>query len=355
MTLSGISVLWLRPPKGDHISVGRQRLAEHLQSRGADVELRGVTADTAKDVARNGPEADVVIGTTRSGALVGLAAKVRHGVPLIVDHVDPIRQFYDTAPTYLAAPVHIAESTAFRLADHICWVTKDDAPRVQRWGTSYTKTTLGVPFRKFSEPPQQAVSAARGVLRSKTLRSRLAVYVGGLEPIYKVEKMVAGFRRTDNWSLVVLGDGSKAEFVEAAAADSDQIIYPGTVPHEHVPGYLHHADIGVCLADERTVKVLEYAAARLPILHADGHAADRFGDLVRTVAPRQLPISRALDSVAEWPDWKLDEMQAYARERDWSRVADVYAEAVGRVAAPTPVPEPEPTPTEELATDGRGG
>jgi len=39
-------VLWLTPDKPDNISVGRQRIADHLETRGFDVTLRGTTPRT---------------------------------------------------------------------------------------------------------------------------------------------------------------------------------------------------------------------------------------------------------------------------------------------------------------------
>lgn len=321
-------VLWLRPPKGDYLSVGRHRIADELNVRGYSVTVRDVTRATAREVLRDGPQADVVVGTTRAGALIGAFVKLRFGTPLVIDHIDPIRQFHASAPPWLSVPVHCAESLAFRLADHVCWVTEDDSPRVKRWGRSVTRTTLGVPFERFAEPPESVVEKANRRLSDYDLENRLAIYVGGLEPVYNIDALLDGVEHAEGWSLLVIGDGTQAENVREAAESRSDVIYPGVVPHEDVPGYLRLADVAVNLADERTVKVIEYAAAGLPVVHARGRAADRFGELVRhtTLEPRR--IANALDDAVSRPRTHIEEMQQYSKRRDWGEVANVYELAI---------------------------
>jgi len=321
-------VLWLRPPKGDHLSVGRHRIADELGTRGFTVTVRDVTRSTASEVLRDGPRADIIVGTTRAGAIVGTLAKLRFGTPLIVDHIDPIRQFHAVSPPWLSVPVHCAESLTFHLADHVCWVTKDDSPRVRRWGQAMTRTTLGVPFDQFATPSTSVVSKADRRLADYDLNNRVAVYVGGLEPVYNIDALLDGVERAEGWTLVVLGDGSQATDVEAAVASRADVIYLGSVPHDEVPGYLRIADVAINLADERTVKVIEYAAAGLPVVHVAGSAANRFGELVKhtTLEPRR--IAGALDEAIAWPQKFIDEMQRYAQQRDWGKVATAYEEAI---------------------------
>jgi len=302
-----------------------------LRRRGYVVEVRNAPFSQGRDIIEDAGEYDAIIGTTRAGALLGAMAKLRHGTPLIVDHIDPIRQFHDTEPPWLSYPVHAAESAVFRLADHVCWVTADDSPRVRRWGRRYTQTALGVDFDAFARPTPEAVDAAASRLSGLALRSRVAVYIGGLEPIYNLEALLDGMRAAERWSLLVLGEGSLEQDIEAAAKADDSLHYLGSVPHEHVPGYLHHADVGVCLADERTVKVLEYAAARLPVVHVNGTAADRFGELVQHVRLDARSIAGGLDDAANWPSGRLDEMQRHARDRDWERVTEAYDLALAEV------------------------
>jgi len=313
---------WLRPAKPENISVGRHQVADRLRDRGIDVEVKPATRTTAARLRRE--DVDVVIGTTRAGALIGGACKLLRGTPLVVDHIDPIRQFYDTAPSWLARPVHAGESAAFALADHVCYVTSEDGPRVERWARSSSKTTLGVDFGRFADPSEQSVARATAALSDHRLDEHVAIYVGGLETTYNISSLLDALELADGWTLLVLGDGSLSELVR----QSEHAIHLGTVPYRDVPGYLRLADVGVNLADERTLKVLEYAAARLPIVHAAGRVADRFGDLVVPTASDPHAIAKALDEAVGMRAEALDKMQRHARERDWEVVADVYEAAI---------------------------
>ncbi len=53
------------------------------------------------------------------------------------------------------------------------------------------------------------MSDVRTSLEEKAGKGKnIAIYVGGLEPLYNVESMLDGIELLDNWTLVVLGTGS---------------------------------------------------------------------------------------------------------------------------------------------------
>lgn len=112
MSADRLRVLWLTPDKPENISVGRRRIAEQLRQQGYDVTLRGTTLRTLLAALRERGQYDLVIGTTRAGAIAGTILTLVDG-PLIVDHVDPIRQFETTHPWWLSGPVRWLEQFAF--------------------------------------------------------------------------------------------------------------------------------------------------------------------------------------------------------------------------------------------------
>jgi len=323
-------VCWLTPDKPETISVGRRRIADCLDADGFDVTLRGTTPRTVRETLRERSGYDAVVGTTRSGALAGLSTKAL-GTPLVVDHVDPIRQFETTHPRWLATAVRLAENVAFRVADHVLYVYAEEAPRVHRYARAATKTDLGVAYDRFADPPEGVRDRARSRLEAEGVEGPTVVYVGGLEPIYHVGAMLDAARHLDDWTLVVLGTGSLEPAVERAASDHENVVFLGTVSHEDVPGYLHAADVGVSLVDDpHTLKVLEYGAAGLGVVQARGRAEERFGDHVAYAAPTGADVARAVREVGERAD--AEAFRAFVRQFDYERVADDYARVLRGVA-----------------------
>ncbi|AEH36964.1 glycosyltransferase [Halopiger xanaduensis] len=333
-TRPSTAVLWLTPDKPEDISVGRRRIADHLEESGVDVTLRGTTPKTVLQSLRDAGQYDVVAGTTRAGAIAGTAIKLATGTPLIVDHIDPIRQFETNNPRWLAEIVRRLENVAFRVADRVLYVYDEETPRVGRFGT-VTKTALGVDFDRFAYPDPEVVERAESALEG-TVAENVAIYVGGLEPIYHIRDLLAAATQLDeSWTLLVLGTGSLSEQIERAAAAHENIVYPGTVPHEDIPGYLRAADVGVCLVDDpHTLKVLEYGAAGLPTVQVRGRAEERFDGLVEFCDPTPDSIARAIERAEEETDSMrgkqsmTTELQSFAREFDWAEIAETYKNTI---------------------------
>ncbi|MFD1512912.1 glycosyltransferase [Halomarina rubra] len=323
-------VCWLTPDKPEHISVGRRRIADCLEADGFDVTLRGTTPATLRETLGERSRYDVVVGTTRSGALAGLTTRAL-GTPLVVDHVDPIRQFETTHPRWLATGVRLAENVAFRVADHVLYVYEEEARRVRRYARAATKTDLGVSFERFADPPADVVERARSRLAEAGVEGNVLVYVGGLEPIYHVEAMLDAARHLDDWTFVVLGAGSLESTVERAAREHENVVFLGTVDHAAVPGYLHAADVGVSLVDDpHTLKVLEYGAAGLGVVQARGRAEERFGEHVAYADPTGPDVARAVREAGERADSAA--FRAFVEQFDYERVAATYGKVLEAVA-----------------------
>lgn len=327
-----VRVLWLTPDKPASISVGRARLGDHLESMGFTVELRGTTATTVARSLRERGRYDVVVGTTRLGAIAGVLVSTVHGIPLVVDHIDPIRQLYETAPWPVAAAVDRLERLAFRFADRVLYVYDEEEDRIAARTEALEQTALGVDVDRFADPPADVVAAAREDIGDPP--GQIAVYIGGLEPIYNVEALLSSAEHLPDWTLLVIGTGSLESEVSAAAGASDNVRYLGSVPHDQVPGYLQLADVGISLVDDpHTLKVLEYGAAGLPVVQLAGRAAARFGDRVVYCEAEPAAIAAAIRRAADRDGTALRE---FVRAFDWARLAETYAHAITTVKYGSP-------------------
>lgn len=327
MSDEGPRVRWFAPDKPENISVGRQRIATHLQNYGFSVDLSGTTVGIVRHALRVREQYDVVIGTTRAGAIAGTAVGCITGKPVIVDHVDPIRQLRETHSWPIAWFVQVTEDFAFTLADTVMYVYEGECARVSRYATETVKTNLGVEYERFANPNPEIVESARDRLDDLSIRDKVAIYVGGLEPIYHIEELLAAMANLPDWSLVMIGDGSLRDAVGDAAAKHETVLYLGTVPHEAVPGYLRAADVGISLVDDPyTLKVLEYGAAGLPVVQAAGRAEDRFGSMVEYCDPIPVEIADAIHRAGD--QGRNGELKSFAADFDWEEIADDYREAI---------------------------
>ncbi len=144
----------------------------------------------------------------------------------------------------------------------------------------------GVDPRLFADP------APLPPERTAALDGRFVIaFVGSLKPWHGIDLLVARFRRLaarlPEAHLLVLGDGPAAAEVAALAAElgSDRVTAPGAVPHDRVPAWLRHADVGVAPYPElddfyfSPMKVVEYQAAGLPVVASDlGHLRRQIED-----------------------------------------------------------------------------
>lgn len=323
-------VLWHTPDKPKNISVGRQRIADHLEDNGFDVTIRGTTVMTVLRSLRERNKYEAIVGTTRAGAFAGVLLKYLYQCPLVVDHVDPIRQFEKTHPRWLATLVRVLEGVSFSLANHVMYVYDEEHDRIERRADDLDETDLGVETKRFNNPDSEVVSMAKGEVGDLVDENNIVVYIGGLEPIYHIKELLAAMSHLSKWSLVVIGDGSHRDVVTNAADENENIHYLGTVPYEQIPGYLQVADVGVSLVnDPNTLKILEYGVSGLSVVQLEGRARRRFGDLVEYTDPNPDCIAEAIQHAGEnGPDGNL---QALASEFDWKDIADDYAEAITSV------------------------
>ena len=272
---------------------------------------------------------DAIIGTTRAGAIAGTLVGRVTRKPVVVDHIDPIRQFRETNPPFISASVQIAENISFALADLVLYVYEEEYDRVTRYASENMKTELGVDYRRFENPDSEVIDTVEKQLDEIEFRKNVVIYVGGLEPIYHIKKMLKAMTNLPDWSLIVLGEGSLREMVEEVDVSQENVHYLGLVPHETIPGYLHEADVGVSLVDDPyTLKVLEYGAAGLSVVQASGLAEERFRGQVEYADLDPQSIAEAIERAGEREG---EQLQSLVSEFDWNKIAGDYADALKSV------------------------
>lgn len=314
-------ILWLTPDKPDNISVGRSRVAHHLCEFGYEVTVRGTTPSTLLASLRERGTYDAVVGTTRAGAIGGTLVSLVHRCPLVVDHIDPISQFLETHPAWLARFVELAENLAFTRSAATLFVYESERARVERYASETVKTALGVDYDKFAAPSEEVLRAGRDLLPEDRQRP-IIVYIGGLEPLYNVDAMLEAGSRLDRGSLIVVGTGSLEATVERTAELHDSVHYLGVIPHETVPGLLATCDVGLSLVDDpHTLKIMEYGAAGLPVVQLDGQARRRFGDRLTYTDSSPSSVRAAINSAANCDP---EPLQSFVQQFDWRDIARTY-------------------------------
>lgn len=314
-------ILWLTPDKPDNISVGRSRVAHHLCEFGYEVTVRGTTPSTVLASLRERGAYDAIVGTTRAGAIGGTFVSLVHQCPLVVDHIDPLSQFLETHPTWLARFVELAENLAFTRSAATLFVYESERTRVEKYASKTVKTALGVDYGRFATPSEEVLRAGRDLLPEDRQRP-IMVYVGGLEPMYNVDAMLEAGARLDPGSLIIAGTGTLEPTVKRTAERHDSIHYLGLIPHETVPGLLATCDVGLSLVDDpHTLKILEYGAAGLPVVQLDGRARRRFGDRLTYTDGSPASVRAAIISAANCDP---EPLQSFVRQFDWRDIAKTY-------------------------------
>lgn len=321
-------ILWLTPDKPDNISVGRSQIAHQLRRFGYKITVRGTTPSTLLMSLREGGGYNGIIGTTRAGAIGGTIINFVYDCPLVVDHIDPISQFKQTNPMWLARFVEAAENISFIRSAITLFIYESERARVEEYASKVVKTALGVDYDRFATPDQEILIAGRDLL-PEDLQRPITIYLGGLEPMYNIESMLEVGAELDTGSLIIAGAGSLESTVERAAGCHGSVHYLGAVPHETVPGLLTACDVGLSLVDDpHTLKILEYGAVGLPVVQLDGQARQRFGDLLTYTDTSPSSIRAAIISAV---DHDPEPLQSFVQQFDWRDIARTYDKALTTV------------------------
>lgn len=332
-------VLWLRPSKGDEISVRRQRIAEHLEEKGikADiVDVSGSDVFYAVKTALTG-DYDVILGNVRMGLYVGYPLARALGTPFVADVSDPISDISDL-PGPLFRFFEWYEWAVLARADARMFTYRETLEEARRRGIDGIQVPNAVDFERFAYPEADAVEESASILDAEGVdRERpIAMYIGGFSEEYHIVDIIDAARTTPDWEFVFVGLGEQEELVKQVASELDNVSYPGAFEYRLIPGFLAHAMVGFCFKDaEQPLKINEYGAAGLVAIAQAGELSERFTDEeVCFVDPTGDRIHDALTTLAADRDLARrfgDRLQARAEEVSWGEIAAQYYEVLHEI------------------------
>lgn len=164
--------------------------------------------------------------------------------------------------------------------------------------------------------------------------SPIAVYVGAIASWFDVALLSGCAAKLPGVTFVVIGPVD-TDVSKLAGLANVRLL--GRRPYDALPGYLHHADVGLipfkrnALVDGVSpIKLYEYLACGLPVV------ATRWAELARVDPPAALcddavQFTAAVRTVLDNTDTRGDCAQrvAFARAADWDARLDVMLDAVG--------------------------
>jgi len=328
-------VLWLRPSKGENISVRRERIAEELRKRGYEIDIcdaSGLDALRAAKQAITG-DYDVIAGNVRMGLYLGFPLARLLQKPFLGDVSDPISDINEL-PNPLFRLLEWYEWQALARANATAFVYESTHQKALKRGMDdAVKLPNAVNFNQFADPKSEVVNAVREILSQEgvNLEKPVAIYIGIFSPNYCIEEMLETAEYAPDWEFVFVGEGQLEGAVEAAANNVENVYYPGAFPYRLMPGFLSLADIGFCFKDaEQPLKLKEYGAAGLPIIVRPGELSKWYSqDELVFVDPIPQAIADRLNSLAtdeELYESYSEASRKIATEWNWTEIADGYDE-----------------------------
>lgn len=333
-------ILWLRPSKGEHISIRRERIAEKLKAQGHEVVIEDASGTDLLSAARTAlrGDFDVIAGNVRIGLYAGYPLARLLRTPFLGDVSDPISDI-ESLPDPLFAFFEWYEWQVLERADAAVFTYESSYREAKRRGIDGTKLPNAVDYDLFADPDNGAVSEAREILRETgvNLNHPLAIYIGVFEESYCIEEILAAARETPEWEFLFLGEGRLAEAVRDAAATAENVHYPGAFEYHLMPGFLAHADVGFCFKDaEQPLKLKEYGAAGIPAIVRPGALEQWYDDdQLLFVEPEPAAISAELERLAVDEDRRRQygqALQQHASGYSWDDIAEEYNRLFEQIA-----------------------
>lgn len=331
--MSTIRILWLRPSRGDHVSIRRERIANHLREGGLKVDIQDASGVDAIDAIRRAVrcEYDVIAGNVRMGLYIGypLARLLRK--PFVGSVSDPLSDI-DDLPAPLFRLLAWYEWQALARAEG-CSFTYESSYReaLDRGIDHARRLPNAVDYELFDDPAEEVVAETRGILESEGVDfdAPIAIYIGLFADHYYITEILDAAADTPDWQFLFVGEGELAPEVREAAADLDNVFYPGAFDYELMPGFLAHAAAGFCFKDaEQPLKLKEYGAAGLPTIAQPGELQAFYGETeLLFVKPQGQEIAETLVELS--PDRRKaygEALRERAAESSWEEIADGFRE-----------------------------
>ncbi len=328
-----MNVLWLRPSKGDNISVRRERIAEELRERGYSIDICDATGIDALGAIKQAVagDYDVIAGNVRIGLYLGFPLARLLRTPFLGDVSDPVSDI-DDLPGPLFRFFEWYEWQALKRADAAVFVYESTYQEaLERGIDDAVKLPNAVNYELFAEPDEEAVQGARETLEREGMdfEKPIAMYLGVLTSHYCIEEILDAAEVASDWVFVFIGEGPLEAEVQQRASELDNVYYPGAFEYRLMPGFLAHADVGFCFKDaEQPLKLKEYGAAGLPIIARPGELSKWYGqDDLAFVEAEPGAVADMLEKLQQ--DKAMSEVYAeagreIAGEWSWAEIADGY-------------------------------
>ena len=337
-----MKVLWLRPSKGENISVRRERIASELRSRGYDIDIVNTSSLDAVGAIREAisGDYDIIAGNVRIGLYIGFPLARLLRTPFLGDVSDPITDI-DYLPEPLFWFFQWYEWQVLKRSDAAVFVYESTYRKALERGIEDAhRLPNAVDYDAFADPDSQAVREAGELLEREgvDLRNPVAIYIGVFSPRYEIETMLATAEERSDWEFVFVGEGTLETAVQRAAENSDNVYYPGAFEYRLMPGFLSYAQVGFCFKDaEQPLKLKEYGAAGLPIVARPGELSRFHGDdELIFVKPEPAAIAETLTTLQEDEELRAqyaEASRAIASEWSWETIADGYDDCFTAIAS----------------------
>ena len=333
-------ILWLRPSKGDNISVRRERIAAELRDRGHHIDIRDATGWDAVGAIKQAvtKEYDLIAGNVRVGLYLGypLARILRK--PILGDVSDPISDI-----NYLPEPFFRIfewyEWFVLNRVDAAVFVYQSTYDEATERGIQHAiKLPNAVDYEAFAEPEDEVVTEAGDILTAKgvDIQKPIAVYIGVFSPRYKIRQILATADFATDWEFVFIGEGRLEPEVQEAAQNTENVYFPGAFDYRLMPGFLSHADVGFCFKDaEQPLKLKEYGAAGIPTIVRPGELSYFYTEEELVfIKPEPHKIADTLTKLATDEDLYYKYAKAgrtIATKWSWDEIAAKYEELFDKI------------------------
>ena len=295
------------------------------------------SAAALSGILRNRPDVVVMEGTGVAGGAAVVAARLLTGVPYVVSSGDAVGPYLGRISPWLSAPGRVYERLLCRLsAGYIGW-----SPYLVGRAITLGARRGMTAAHWCSEGPvsEQERHARRAQTRRRLGIPETALVVGLVGSLKWNQKrryaygleLIEAIRRTtrDDLRVLIVGDGTGRQRLEARAGGDSRVLLPGAVPRPQVASMLAAMDVASLpqSLDEvgalrYTTKLTEYVAAMVPVVTG------------------QLPVAYDLDDgwmwriagAAPWDQHYVAGLARFLEELDRSEVATRRARVPRRPA-----------------------
>mgnify|MGYP002338717694 CR=1 FL=1 len=331
-----MNVLWLRPSNrwdGENVSSRRERIAEHLQEMGVEVNLMDTSGLDSLSVLKEAitGDYDIIVGTVRVGVPVGYFLSKILRKPFIASVSDPLdSQDYLSSPAYKL--VCFVEWQILKRADAVFFVESTSYENALEHDIEGTIARNSANYEMFANPDEEVIQKAEDILTGKDvdIDKNIAIYIGSLTENGHFDEIVEAAKITPSCDFVFVGEDWGANIRELIDG-VDNAYFLGSYEHDLMPGFLYHSSAAFCLVNtEMSLKINEYGAAGLPTLGYPGKQKKVFSDdELIYVNPSPETIFEKLKRIKSDDDYSRkysENLRSHAKKHQWADVAQKYYE-----------------------------